>query len=91
MLCAEVVLPKGPAHEKLEEGDVLVQVGDELLTQFARLDAILDSSVGSKVKILVQRGGKDVEVELDVEDLHAITPVSQAHPGWPPKAESRES
>ena len=74
MLVAEVVLPKGPAHEKLEEGDVLVQVNGELLTQFVRLDAILDSSVGSKAKLLVQRGGKDIEVELDVEDLHAITP-----------------
>ena len=74
MLVAEVVLPKGPGHEKLEEGDVLVKVGDELLTQFARLDAILDSSVGNKVKLLVQRGGNDVEVELGVGDLHAITP-----------------
>ncbi|KAK4545026.1 hypothetical protein LTR36_003577 [Oleoguttula mirabilis] len=74
MLVAEVILPDGPAHEKLEEGDVLVQVNGELLTQFVRLDAVLDSSVGGKVKLLVQRGGEDVEVELDVGDLHAITP-----------------
>ena len=74
MLVAEIVLPKGPGHEKLEEGDVLIKINDELLTQFARLDAILDSSVGQKVKILVQRGGQDIEVELDVGDLHAITP-----------------
>lgn len=74
MLVAEVVLPKGPAHEKLEEGDVLVQVNGELLTQFVRLDAILDSSVDGKVDLLVQRGGEDVEVQLDVGDLHAITP-----------------
>ena len=74
MLVAEVVLPKGPGHEKIEEGDVLIKVGDELLTQFARLDAILDSSVGQQINILVQRGGQDVEVELDVGDLHDITP-----------------
>ena len=74
MLVAEVVLPKGPGHEKLEEGDVLVKVNGELLTQFVRLDDVLDSSVGGKVKLLVQRGGEDVEVELDVGDLHDITP-----------------
>ncbi len=74
MLVAEVILPKGPGHEKLEEGDVLVKVNGELLTQFVKLDDILDSSVGNKVKLLVQRGGSDIEVELDVEDLHAITP-----------------
>jgi S1-C subfamily serine protease len=74
MLVAEVILPDGSGHTHLEEGDVLVKVNGELLTQFTRLDAILDSSVGQKVKLLVQRGGEDVEVELEVGDLHAITP-----------------
>lgn len=74
MLVAEVILPDGPAHKHLEEGDVLVKVNGELLTQFVRLDAVLDSSVGQKVKLLIQRGGQDMEVEIDVGDLHAITP-----------------
>ena len=74
MLVAEIVLPEGPADTKLEEGDVLIKVNGDLLTQFIPLDAILDSSVGKTVKILVQRGGKDVEVEMEVGDLHAITP-----------------
>jgi S1-C subfamily serine protease len=74
MLVAEVILPDGPAHTHLEEGDVLVKVNGELLTQFTRLDAIMDSSVNQKVKLLIQRGGEDVEVELEVGDLHSITP-----------------
>ena len=74
LLVAEIVLPQGPADQQLEEGDVLIKVNGEILTQFVRLDDILDSSVGKKVKILVQRGGQDVEVELEVGDLHAITP-----------------
>lgn len=74
MLVAEIILPEGPADKKLEEGDVLVRVNGQLLTQFIPLDAILDSSVGGKIKIQVQRGGKDVEVEMDIGDLHAITP-----------------
>lgn len=71
---AQVILPDGPGHQKLEEGDVLIKLQGELLTQFTRLDDVMDSSVGQKVKLLVQRGGEDVEVELEVGDLHAITP-----------------
>lgn len=74
MLVAEVVLPKGPSDSKIEEGDVLVKVNDELLTQFVRLDDVLDTTVGGKVKILVQRGGEEFDVVVDVEDLHSITP-----------------
>lgn len=74
LLVAEVVLPEGPADGKLRVGDVLIKVNDEILTQFIRLDEILDTSVGQKIKVLVQRGGEDVEVELEVGDLHKITP-----------------
>lgn len=74
MLAAEIILPEGPGDGKLLEGDVLLKVNGELLTQFVRLDDILDSSVGGTVKLLVQRGGSDVEVECQVGDLHAITP-----------------
>ncbi len=74
LLVADIVLPEGPADKRIEEGDVLIQVNGEILTQFVRLDDILDSSVGKTVRILVQRGGKDLEVELQVGDLHAITP-----------------
>lgn len=75
MLVAEIVLPEGPADSKLKEGDVLVKVNGELLTQFVRLDAILDSSVEHEdVRLNVQRGGVDVEVTCTVQDLHSITP-----------------
>lgn len=74
MLVAEVVLPKGPADGKLEEGDVLLKVNGKLLTQFVRLDATLDDSVNGQVKLLIQRGGTDMEVEIRVGDLHLITP-----------------
>ncbi|KAJ5125190.1 Pro-apoptotic serine protease [Penicillium atrosanguineum] len=74
MLAAEIILPEGPADGKILEGDVLLQVNGELLTQFVRLDDILDSSVGKTVNLLVQRGGENVEVECDVGDLHAISP-----------------
>jgi S1-C subfamily serine protease len=74
MLVAEIVLPEGPSDSKLEEGDILLKVNGELLTQFVRLDDILDSNVANKVKFLIQRGGENIDVEIDVGDLHAITP-----------------
>ncbi|KAI9703958.1 MAG: hypothetical protein M1820_005740 [Bogoriella megaspora] len=74
MLVAEIILPKGPAALNIEEGDILVKVNGELLSQFIRLDGILDSSVEKPVNLLVQRGGEDIEVTLDVKDLHTITP-----------------
>ena len=74
MLVAEIVLPKGPSDEKIEEGDVLIKVNGELITQFIRLDDILDSNVGTKIKLELLRGGQDVVIELEVGDLHKITP-----------------
>jgi len=67
LLVAEDILPEGPSDHKLEKGDVLIKVNGELVTKFTRLDAILASSVrAGKLNLLVQRGGKDVKVELDV-------------------------
>jgi S1-C subfamily serine protease len=75
MLVAEIVLPEGPADTKLKEGDVLIKVNGELLTQFVKLDDILDSSVGQDVHLVVQRGGVDIDVTCKVQDLHSITPA----------------
>lgn len=52
----------------------MIKVNGELITKFVQLDDILDSSVGQKVKLLVQRGGEDLEIELDIGNLHDITP-----------------
>ncbi|KAK3366450.1 serine protease-like protein [Podospora didyma] len=74
MLVAQMVLPDGPSHGKVEVGDVLVKVNDEMLTQFSRFDAILDSLVGETVTLLLSRRGEKVEVQIEIGDLHKITP-----------------
>ncbi|OTB08159.1 hypothetical protein M426DRAFT_19304 [Hypoxylon sp. CI-4A] len=74
MLVAEIILPEGPSHNKIEEGDVLLKVNGEMITQFIRLDDILDSSVGKTIQVTLQRGGEDIDVDIEVGDLHAITP-----------------
>ncbi|KAF4999359.1 hypothetical protein FGRMN_2500 [Fusarium graminum] len=68
------VLPEGPSHGKLMEGDILIKINGELVTQFQRLNTIFDENIGQTVRVLVQRGGQDVEEDIVVQDLNAITP-----------------
>ncbi|KAJ1938908.1 hypothetical protein FBU59_004296, partial [Linderina macrospora] len=75
MLVAETVLPEGPGDTAgLITGDVLVSINDEIVTKFADLDEILDSSVGEQIKVVVERDGHRIQHVIDVQDVHAITP-----------------
>ena len=74
MLTVQQTIPNSPAHDKLEAGDILIAINDELVTEFVPLAAVLDDSVGDSVKVTVERAGKAVDERLRVSDLHAITP-----------------
>lgn len=76
MLVVQQVVPGSPAERKLEPGDILIAVDGKLVTRFANLESILDSSVGESVTVEVQRGGERFGFSLEVVDLHAITPAS---------------
>ncbi|KAJ8424890.1 hypothetical protein Cgig2_020677 [Carnegiea gigantea] len=45
MLVVDSVVPGGPAYKRLETGDVLVCVNGEVMTQFLKLETLLDDSV----------------------------------------------
>ncbi|MCO5609330.1 hypothetical protein L7F22_063556 [Adiantum nelumboides] len=74
MLVVESLVPGGPAHNHLEPGDVLVRVNGEIVTQFLRLETLLDDNIGSTMIFEVERGGQTRESKLMVQDLHLITP-----------------
>ncbi|PON77426.1 Peptidase S1C [Parasponia andersonii] len=74
MLVVDSVVPGGPAHNCLEPGDVLVRMNGEVLTQFLKMETLLDDSVNRKVEIQIERGGATLNVDLTVQDLHSITP-----------------
>ncbi|KAL9226509.1 hypothetical protein vseg_002315 [Gypsophila vaccaria] len=74
MLIVDSVVPGGPAHKLLEAGDVLVRVNGEVLTQFLKLETLLDDSVNQKIELQFERGGTPITVELMVQDLHSVTP-----------------
>ena len=76
MLVVDQVVPGGPADKKLEPGDIVVRVNGALVGTFLAWEEVVDASVGKTVKLDLERGGQPVQVELSVQDLHAITPSS---------------
>ncbi len=79
MLVATRVLREGPSEEKLEEGDILFSIRGELITEFNRMEDILDASVAKGIEFMVIRGGIDIKVDIVVGDLHTFTPDRVVH------------
>ncbi len=76
MLVVEQVVPGGSGEKLLEVGDILIRVDGQLTTEFIPLETVLDGAVGRKVKFEVERGGKPVTIEIEVRNLHQITPAA---------------
>ncbi|KAK7285241.1 hypothetical protein RJT34_20005 [Clitoria ternatea] len=74
MLVVDSVVPGGPGHKHLEPGDVLVRVNGEVITQFLKLETILDDNVNKNIELQIERGGTSKCLTLLVQDLHSITP-----------------
>ncbi|KAE9598793.1 putative htrA2 peptidase [Lupinus albus] len=74
MLVVDSVVPGGPGHKHLEPGDILVRVNGDVITQFLKLETILDDSVNKNIELQVERGGTTKTLLLLVQDLHSITP-----------------
>ncbi|MBW2371670.1 MAG: trypsin-like peptidase domain-containing protein [Deltaproteobacteria bacterium] len=81
MLVVGQVIPDGPADGALEPGDVLVRVAGALVTGFLPLESALDQRVGGTLDLEVERGGEPHRLQLEVGDLHAITPDSYLEVG----------
>lgn len=74
MLVVKSVIPQSPAHGRLAVGDILVEVSGTLITDFKRLAEVLDEAVGQVVQVTVERAGVTHEAQMEVSDLHKITP-----------------
>ncbi|CAL5366495.1 unnamed protein product [Camellia sinensis] len=64
MLVVDSVVPGGPAHNLLEPGDVLVRINGDVITQFLKMETLLDDSLDQKIKLLIERGGTPLTVDL---------------------------
>ncbi len=60
----------------MQPGDILVGVDGRAITTFEPLEELLDSAIGRRISLQVQRGGASRSVQIEVGDLDAITPAS---------------
>lgn len=74
LLTVQRVLPGGASDGRLLPGDALLSVAGVAITDFVSLDEVLDAHVGRTVTARALRAGQEVQVELQVVDLHAVTP-----------------
>ena len=72
MLVAKSVLPGGPAESKIQEGDVLLTVNENIVTRFHGMTQLLDSNVGNCINLTIQRGKITLEVTINVDDLDQL-------------------
>ena len=75
MLTVGQVVPGSPADGVLQSGDILVRLGDRLVTTFVPVAEILDANVGEPVDVVFERGGERQTHRISVTDLHAISPA----------------
>lgn len=50
LLVVDQVIPEGPAHQKLEPGDVVTRIDGTLVTDFVTLEDMLDSHVDRTIR-----------------------------------------
>ena len=74
MLTVGQVIPGGVAFEKLEAGDIVVTIAEQLITDFIGLENLLDQSIGQTLPVEVIRLGESVTLNVAVEDLNALAP-----------------
>jgi S1-C subfamily serine protease len=74
LLTVEQVIPGSPADSALAPGDILVGVDGEPISQFVPLEAALDDKVGQTVQVDIVRDGQEQRQDIEVGDLHEITP-----------------
>mmetsp|Transcript_5922 Transcript_5922/g.16926 ORF Transcript_5922/g.16926 Transcript_5922/m.16926 type:complete len:1162 (-) Transcript_5922:780-4265(-) len=74
MLVVDSVLPGGPAQGRVQPGDALVRLNGAVLTTFLPLEEALDAAVGGSVKLDIERAGVPMQLDIEVQDLHDVTP-----------------
>ncbi len=76
LLTVASTVPEGPAHRRLQPGDILLKLDGRWVRDFVSLESLLDEAVGEAVVVTLERGGELLELELVVRDLNEITPAA---------------
>lgn len=71
---ANRVVPDGPSHGKIAEGDVILKIGDRLVGGLHTFDETFDENVGKTMDVQVRRGKDTLTFSIQVQNLHTVTP-----------------
>ncbi|KAJ3156590.1 serine protease [Geranomyces variabilis] len=88
LLAVKNTIPGGPADGLLFTGDLIIKVGDSLVDHFVEIAQLLDDASAvwdannyelpeharPKIRLTVFRDNKFLEVDVNVDSLHRITP-----------------
>lgn len=74
MLVASFVVPRGFSDGKILEGDIVLSINGNHVTDFIQLGDVLDSNVGKDLTLRLRRGHSTIDVRVDVDDIDRITP-----------------
>ena len=74
LLVAQSILPDGPSDTHVKEADILRTVDDQIVTSLLLFEKLINDAVGATVNVRVQRNGKPLQFELQVQDLWTLTP-----------------
>ena len=74
LLVAQAIVPDCPAETHVKEADILRAVDDQRVTSLLHFEQLIDGLVGNKIEVRVQRHGKQLQYELQVQDLWTLTP-----------------
>ena len=75
LLVVRDIVAGAPAEGLLEPGDILLRINDQPLATFEALAEQLDEHVGDTLRVALRRGDTDHELELEITDLHAVSPA----------------
>ncbi len=75
MLVVDQIQPGSLAYGLLQTGDIVTAIDGKTIVAFEPLEELLDSSIGKRLTLKIQRGTASRNVEIEVGDLDAITPA----------------
>ncbi|WP_146216765.1 trypsin-like peptidase domain-containing protein [Glaciecola sp. KUL10] len=74
LLVVEQIATDSPADTKLQVGDLLLSLDEQVIPDFFTLESYLNEHVGQTIKVTVERASTKQSFDIEVSDLFALLP-----------------
>ncbi len=75
LLVVSQIIPGSKASNKLQVGDILLSINGSTVDHFSIMTEQLDQSVGKTVSMQIERDGRNIGFDIEVDDLESIQPA----------------